>query len=100
MCGVFGAVLPDDFDAGAIDGHQQQPQRGDRKPPIIGRDGPGAHPDPVEQFFLGQRDVARRERDMDGAAGHIKIGPGQPVECIVGHAVAAHIFRLRVGTER
>ncbi len=37
---------------------------------------------------------------MDGAAGHFKIGPGQPVERIVGHAVAAHIFRLRVGAER
>ena len=87
-------------DAPAIDGHQQQPQRGDGKPPVIGRDGAGRHPDPAEQLFLRQRDVARRERDMDGAAGYFEVGLGQPVERLVGHAVAAHIFRLRVGAER
>ena len=37
---------------------------------------------------------------MDGAAGHFEIGPGQQVERIVGHSVAAHVFRLRVGAER
>ncbi len=36
---------------------------------------------------------------MDDAAGDLEIGFGQPVERIVGHAVAAHEFRLRVGAE-
>ena len=36
---------------------------------------------------------------MDDAAGNLEIGLGQPVERIVRHAVAAHIFRLRVGAE-
>src|SRR5919198_6672455 len=37
---------------------------------------------------------------MDGAAGYFKIGPGQPVERIIGHAAALHIFRLRAGAKR
>src|SRR4029078_11162198 len=44
-------------------------------------------------------EVAGRERDMDDPARDLEIGLGQSVERIVRHAVAAHIFRLRVGAE-
>ena len=40
------------------------------------------------------------KRDMDDAAGNVEIGLRQPVEGVVGHAIAAHEFRLRTGAER
>ena len=84
----------------AIDRHQQQPQLFDGKPAVICRDRFRRHPDPVQQLFPWQPHLAGREADMDGAAADFEIGLGQPVERVVGHPVAAHIFRLCVGAER
>jgi hypothetical protein len=85
--------------ARTVDGHHQQSERTDRKAAVIGCDCPGRSPDPVQNLFLRQGDVAGRETDMDHAAGHLKADLWQLIERVIGHAVSAHELGLRVGVE-